>query len=85
MILCIHQPFLSSTTDDQSKARLQINKTIELMRECGGDGWWEKAEKKQHYFHGKSLYGLSIYSGFNYSGIVLAFIIYTMVQIATKH
>jgi len=85
LISCIYLPLPSSIADDQSKVRLQINKTIELMREYGGDGWWEKAEKKQHYFHGKSLYGLSIYSGFNYSGIVLAFIIYTMVQIATKH
>ena len=31
---------------DQSKARENLNKAIEILRECGADGWVEKYEKE---------------------------------------
>ena len=29
---------------EQSKARENLNKAIEIFRECGADGWMKKAE-----------------------------------------
>ena len=31
---------------DQSKAKENLNKAIEIMKECGADGWVEKYEKE---------------------------------------
>ena len=31
---------------DQSKAKENLNKAIEIFEECGADGWVEKYEKK---------------------------------------
>ena len=32
--------------DDQSKARQNLAKAIEILRECGADGWVDKYEKE---------------------------------------
>jgi hypothetical protein len=32
--------------NDQAKARENLNKGIEIFRECGADGWMEKYEKE---------------------------------------
>ncbi len=32
--------------NDQAKARENLNKGIEIFRECGADGWVEKYEKE---------------------------------------
>ena len=37
---------LFKRTGDQSKARENLNKAIEIFRECGADGWVTKAEKE---------------------------------------
>ena len=31
---------------NQSKARENLNKAIEILKECGADGWVEKYEKE---------------------------------------
>ena len=31
---------------DQSKAKENLNKAIEILKECGADRWQEKAEKE---------------------------------------
>ena len=31
---------------DQSKAKENLNKAVEILRECGADGWVEKYEKE---------------------------------------
>jgi hypothetical protein len=31
---------------DQSKAKENLNKAIEILKECGADGWVEKYEKE---------------------------------------
>ena len=31
---------------DQSKAKETLNKAIEILKECGADGWVEKYEKE---------------------------------------
>jgi len=31
---------------DQSQAKENLNKAIEIFRECGADGWVEKYEKE---------------------------------------
>jgi hypothetical protein len=31
---------------DQSKAKENLNKEIEILKECGADGWVEKYEKE---------------------------------------
>ena len=32
---------------DQSKAKENLSKSIEIFKECGADGWVEKYEKEQ--------------------------------------
>jgi hypothetical protein len=32
--------------DDRSKARENLGKAIEILKECGADGWVEKYEKE---------------------------------------
>jgi hypothetical protein len=34
------------TKGDQSKTKENLNKAIEILKECGADGWVEKYEKE---------------------------------------
>jgi hypothetical protein len=37
--------------DDLSKARENLNKAIEILKECGADGWIKKMRKNWLHFH----------------------------------
>ena len=41
---------LCNRKGDQSKAKANLNKSIEIMKECGADGWVEKYEKELSNF-----------------------------------
>lgn len=37
---------LSKRKGDQSKAKENLNKAIEILKECGAEGWVEKCQKE---------------------------------------
>jgi hypothetical protein len=43
---CVLYTELFKTKDDQLKVRKNLGKAIEVLKECGADGWMEKYEKE---------------------------------------
>ena len=39
---------------DQSKAKENLNKTIEIIKECGADGWVENMRRSWPHFHDRT-------------------------------